>query len=357
MRLSRIKLENFRNLQPLDLALPAAEVYVLYGQNGAGKTNFLEALSLLAPGRGIHGDAPEDMLAHQQQTWSFFAEGEVAGQPHNIGQIYREGKRSLQVDGDRAESYADLAVTGSVVWLTPKQDRLFFETPKLRRQFLDRLVYGIIPSHADWLSLYQRDQKIRQKLLKEHRPDLDWLDLLEEQLATVGVQIHQARLQYLEPLNAMLADEGLTLTLDGSMERFSDPASLQLALRQDRDRDARFGTTHSGPHRSDVVGHYPARGLNLSLASMGQHKRALVQILLAHTKVVHQVSGQAPTLLLDEVTAHLDSSVRQALLSQLKALHAPLWLAGTERSLFGDVPDACFIRVEDGVVALEADHA
>lgn len=357
MRLSRIKLENFRNLAALDLALPEAEVYVLYGQNGAGKTNLLEALSLLSPGRGIHGDAPEDMLAHNATTWSFFAEGAVAGQPHNIGQVYREGKRSLQVDGDKAESYADLAVTGSVVWLTPKQDRLFFETPKIRRQFLDRLVYGITPAHADWLSRYQRDLKTRQKLLKDHRPDLDWLDLLEEQLATVGVQIHTARREYIEQLNAMLESEGLTLQLEGGMEKCPDAQSFQLALRQDRDRDAKFGTTHTGPHRADLSGEYPTRNLTLALASMGQHKRALIHILLAHTKVVHRVVGIAPTLLLDEVTAHLDAGVRQELLSQLRALHAPLWLAGTERSLFEDVPQACFIAVANGVITVEPNHA
>jgi DNA replication and repair protein RecF len=357
MRLSRFKLENFRNLAACDLALPAAEVYVLYGQNGAGKTNLLEALSLLSPGRGIHGDSPDDMLAHGADEWSFFVSGEVQGQPHSLGQLYRDGKRSLQVDGTKAESYADLAVTGSVVWLTPKQDRLFFETPKIRRQFLDRLVYGVTPAHADWLSRYQRDLKTRQKLLKDHRPDLDWLDLLEEQLATVGTQINAARQAYLEQLNAMLNSEGLQLSLESGLEKAPDAAAFQFALRQDRERDARFTATHTGPHRADLKGVYPARQLQLALASMGQHKKALIHILLAHTKVVHQATGVAPTLLLDEVTAHLDAEVRQELLSQLRALHAPLWLAGTERSLFEDVPNACFIKVENGRVMPEAQDA
>lgn len=357
MQLSRIKLENFRNLALCDLALPASEVYVLYGANGAGKTNWLEALSLLSPGRGIHGDTPQDMLAQGAAEWSLFAEGQVADQTHNIGQLYREGKRQLQVNGSKAESYADLAITGSVVWLTPTQDRLFFETPKTRRQFLDRLVYGVTPAHADWLSRYQHNLKIRQRLLKDRRPDLDWLDLLEEQLATLGLQIHAARRAYLEQLNAMLATEGLLLALEGTLERTPDTAQLQQALRQDRDRDAKFGTTHTGPHRSDLKGEYPARGLLLGLASMGQHKRALIHIVLAHTRVVHQVVGLAPTLLLDEVTAHLDAAVRQELLSQLQELHAPLWLAGTERSLFADVPRACFIKVEDGTLTVETPAA
>ena len=362
MHLTRLQLDGFRNLRSLDIALAGAARVVVYGHNGAGKSSLLEALSLLAPGRGVLGANLEERVQHALPAttapaetpppqWSLSAHT----QQGHIGQRWLGGKRQVAINGQAVQRHADLAQVGSVVWLSPRQDRLFYEAPKGRRQFLDRLVYALTPTHADTLSRYSQLLKARQQVLKN--PDADWLSVVEAQLAALGAAIHAARTDYLHALAPHLQALQLQLTLTDGPEAFQDLSLYQHHLADNRARDHKFAATHYGPHRTDIHGQW-LNGPALDQASMGQHKRALLMLLVGHAQLLQAGRQTPPLVLLDEVTAHLDEGVRQLVFGHLRDLGAAVWLTGTERSLFQKLPRATtqWIKVHEGTIFTEVNH-
>ena len=358
MWVKTLKLNTFRNLATATLQLPGPGVYVLYGPNGAGKTNVLEALSLLSPGQGLHRDRLDSMTQHGASGWSLYAETVQGDETHRVGMQLAQGRRQLRLDGEDVSGQAQLAQVGAVVWFTPEMDRLFFDSPSARRRFLDRLVFGVMPTHAGALSRYTSHMQKRARLLKEHA-DPDWIALEEQQVADWGVRVARARLDFLEMLAPHLVE--VALALSGSAEKLvlesADPvADFTAQLMANRARDQRYGSTHFGPHRSDVGGTLAlpeGPAVALAQASMGQHKRAVLQMLIGHARLLKAATGHAPCLLLDEVAAHLDASSRALLYTQLAPLAAQLWLTGTERQQFEGLPEAHFIAARAGELQLE----
>jgi len=381
MWIKKIKTNSFRNLQQVDLTLPNAGVYVLYGHNGAGKTNILEVISLLSPGQGLHRDALEHMLPEPVQgkkakQWGFYSEV-CRNNPHQdthqeevytIGVGYSKKKRTIKINGNEVSSQAELANLGAVLWFTPEMDRLFFASPAARRRFFDRLVFGLYPNHATHLSRYTKHQQSRAQLLKDPEADPDWLSLEEQQMAHYAVAVAQARLQYLEQLKPFM--NHVSLQLRGNAEKLyteileehdahnahNAHATFAAQFNQDRRRDGRFKTTHFGPHRTDLGGALSLEvGENVPLerTSMGQHKKALLHILIAAAKLQHAQTGHPPCILLDEVATHLDAQARSLLYGQLLPLGGQLWLTGTEKSQFKGLKNARFIAVEGGIATAE----
>lgn len=357
MLVTRLKLTDFRNIAAADLVADGAGAYVLVGPNGAGKTNLLEALSLLSPGQGLHRAKYDGMTRHGAPHWGLYAETTLGGEPHQAGMQYTNGKRTLRVDGDENPPQSALAALGAVVWLTPQMDRLFYDSPASRRRFIDRLTYGLITTHAGALGRYTHHLQARMRLLKDHA-DPDWLTVEEQQLAYWGTQVLFGRAQCLAALAPALAD--VTLTLSGTLEKRAEEvgaadmvAAYTAELAKNRKRDARFEATHFGPHRTDLTGTLhleDGTATPLELTSMGQHKRTLLSILLAHAQVIKHATGHPPLMLLDEAAAHLDPTQRQRLYTNLLPLGCQLWLTGTEKSLFDDLPKARFIEVRGGWV-------
>ncbi len=360
MWINRLKINQFRNLTPTDITLPESGVYVLYGHNGAGKTNLLEALSLLSPGQGLHRAKLDHMTAENSKEWSIFAEISSLNTNRKLGMVYNKKRRQIKLDGEDMPSQAELAKLGSVLWFTPEMDRLFYDSPAARRRFFDRLVFSITPEHALNLNRYTRHIQNRAKLLKENTPDQEWLTIEEQQAAHFGVKVSQQRLNYLTQLQPSLKD--VTMELVGNAESIikespenSEEETESLfaqTLLQNRSRDARFATTHFGSHRSDVSG-VLYTDTPLSRASMGQHKKALLHILIAAAELQYKTDGQPPCILLDEVATHLDETSRDDLYQRLMAMGGQLWLTGTEKSFFGNLQKPYFIRVNNGQITPE----
>ena len=343
MSVARLTLTDFRSYAGASI-VPGPGFNVLTGENGAGKTNVLEALSLLAPGRGLRG-APLPDMARRGGEGGFtvaatLSDGPVIGTGIAVNAPER---RIVRIDGATA-SAASLAERISIVWLTPAQDRLFTDSAGARRRFLDRLVLALEPGHARHAARYEAAMRQRNRLLADERPDPAWLDALEAAMAEHGQEIALGRDRLVTALGEIAVPEDafarVTLALDDG--EVSD-------LRASRPRDAAAGRTLSGPHRQDLRVSHAAKQMPAAQSSTGEQKALLIGIVLAHAELVAQQAGHAPVLLLDEVAAHLDARRRASLFERLNG-RGQVWLTGTDASAFAEAADARHFTVVEGSI-------
>jgi DNA replication and repair protein RecF len=348
--IGRLTLSDFRNHADA-LILPDHAFIVLTGENGAGKTNILEAVSMLAPGRGLRGAALRDM-ARQGGPGSFGIAAEVDGVVLGTGTSPQAPDRRQVRIGGVASSANALADHLAIVWLTPAMDRLFMDSPGGRRRFLDRLTLALHPGHAVHAARYEAAMRARNRLMADlASADPAWLAALEAQMEEHGAVLSAARADLVARLVAELAnqpDEPFARPLLAIEGEEDGEGPLAVRLARERRRDAAAGRTLSGPHRQDLAVTHAAKGQAAALCSTGEQKALLLSILLAHAALVAAHRGQPPVLLLDEVAAHLDPSRRAALFDRLRAAGGQVWMTGTEESLFNDLGDATRFTVTAG---------
>ena len=340
------------------------------GANGAGKTNLLEAVSLLAPGRGLRRAAFADMARAGGERWAVAARLRGMDGEARIGMEWRASEggdgnsaRRLLVNGKAPRSSAELGRHLRIGWLTPAMDRIFGGPAGERRRFFDRLTAALDPQHAARAGTLERLLRQRNRLLEEARPDAAWLDAVEARLAEAAVAVAAARLAALEALRGgMAALEGggafpfARLGLQGWVEdRLGESPAVEVedayreALARGRRRDAAAGRTLEGPHRTDLEVEHGPKAMAARLCSTGEQKALLIALIMAHAAAVKAQAGHAPVLLLDEVAAHLDAARRAGLFRALEALGCQAWMTGTDEGLFEDIRGrAQFLRIDDG---------
>lgn len=351
--IGRLTLSDFRNHADA-LIVPDHGFILLTGDNGTGKTNILEAVSMLAPGRGLRGAALRAM-ARQDGPGGFGIAAEVDGVVLGTGVVAATPDRRQVRIGGVASSANALADHLSIVWLTPAMDRLFLDSPGGRRRFLDRLTLALHPAHAAHSARYDAAMRARNRLLTDQRrADPAWLSALESQMGEHGAALAAARSDLVARLNLALAgqpDAPFARPMI-AIESEEDGSDLPLAerLARERRRDAAAGRTLSGPHRHDLSVLHIAKGQPAALCSTGEQKALLLSILLAHATLVAEHRGQPPVLLLDEVAAHLDPSRRAALFDRLEHTGGQVWMTGTESSLFNELSSATRLTVTAGHV-------
>ncbi|MER8522767.1 DNA replication/repair protein RecF [Mesorhizobium sp. M0643] len=367
--ISKLTLTNFRNYAALAIDLDPGAV-VFSGDNGAGKTNLLEAISLLTPGRGLRR-APYSEVAREGGDGGFALHARLDGPEGQVeigtgisGSDGEAGRR-VRINGATARSAEDMLEWLRVVWLTPAMDGLFPGPAADRRRFLDRLVLAIDPGHGQRALDYEKAMRGRNRLLADGSRDGAWFDAIEMQMAETGVAIAAARAELVRLLAAMIdrlpgdglfpqADIGISGELEGELgilpavdveERF------RRALAQGRDRDRTAGRTLDGPHRSDLVVRHRPKAMPAELCSTGEQKALLVGIVLSHARLTGEMSGMTPILLLDEIAAHLDGGRRAALFSILEELNCQAFMTGTDAALFDSLKGrAQFLTVDHGKV-------
>ena len=333
MAVTRLSLTDFRSYADALLA-PGPGFVILTGENGAGKTNVLEAVSLLSPGRGLRGAALVDM-ARKGGAGGFAVAARIGDVDVGTGTVAAAPeRRQVRINGAPASANS-LSEWLSVLWLTPAMDRLFADAASGRRRFLDRLVLALHSDHAMHSTRYDAAMRARNKLLAEEGPwDAAWLDALEARMAEHGATIAEARAVTVVALAERLAaaPEGpfarALIALEGG-----EPAPLAPA----RSRDAAAGRTLSGPHRADLLVTHAAKAQPAALCSTGEQKALLIGLILAHADLVAERTGDRPILLLDEVAAHLDPLRRRALFERLGAAGGQVWMTGTEAGLFAEI--------------------
>jgi len=340
MALSRLILNDFRNHAALEIR-PVAQFVALHGSNGAGKTNVLEAVSLLVPGRGLRRAAMSDMVS-TAGGGGFAIVAEVGGNVIGTGvSAEQPDRRKVRVNESNA-AINSLAEWLSVIWLTPAMDRLFADGAAARRRFLDRLVLALNPGHARHSSRYEKAMQQRNRLLSGGvAADPLWLDALEAQMAESGSAIEAARNWVVEALSMQLL---ATPSGPFAMPRIqmvdkvaTADGNLEAVWRKGRSRDAAAGRTLVGPHRADLEVLHSASGQVAEQCSTGEQKALLLSLILAHAALVSAQRDAPPILLLDEVAAHLDPSRRTALFGLLADTGAQVWMTGTEPELFNGI--------------------
>jgi DNA replication and repair protein RecF len=374
-RVHRLTLTNFRNYRAATLQADLRPI-VLYGPNGAGKTNLIEAISFLAPGRGLRRATLEEVAFHEGDgSWAVAAEVEgalgLATLGTGIERAHEEGatvQRKCRIDRESVASAAAFADHLRVVWLVPAMDSLFVGAPSERRRFLDRLALAVDAEHSSRVNALERALRSRNRLLEEARPDPHWLDAVEHETAELAVAVAGLRAEALHRLESVLASRQgsdfppVEIALDGWMEKLlpAHPAieieeRYRAVLRDNRGRDAAAGRTLDGPHLTDLLVVYRQKGIAAAEASTGEQKALLIGLVLAHARLIMEMTGSAPVLLLDEVVAHLDPVRRAALHGELAELGAQVWMTGADPALFAEIKDdAAMIEVNAGRLELKA---
>lgn len=368
--IKRLALTDFRNYTSVVVDCGAAPV-VLTGVNGAGKTNLLEAVSLLVPGSGIRR-APLDEIARRtgDGSWAVAAEvvtrhGQVAVGTGLVVQSTRtRAGRLVRIDGETASAGA-LAEHVEMVWLTPAMDQLLVGPAAERRRFLDRLILCFDPSFGRQASRYERAMQQRNRLLTDGG-DRVLLDALEIQMAETGTALAAARVEAVAALSGAIGARRHSqpdspfpwagVEVAGTLEAaLAQSAAIDVEdqyrerLKRDRHRDQGAGRALEGPHRSDLVVTHGPKAMPARLSSTGEQKALLMGLVLAHATLIAERRGEAPIVLLDEVAAHLDAGRRTALFAEILALGVQAWLTGTEPDAFSALAGrATILSVDEG---------
>ena len=349
MPVSRLSLTDFRSY-PAALIEPGPGFVLLSGENGAGKTNLLEAVSLLSPGRGLRG-APLSEMARIDGKGGLAVAARLGDVEVGTGTLpAAPERRQVRVNGAPA-LVNSLSEWLSVLWLTPAMDRLFLGSAGDRRRFLDRLVLALEPGHAHHSSRYEAAMRARNKLLADEAPaDTSWLTALEQQMAEHGAAIAGARARTVAELEQRLEEAPeddfarAAIQLEGWEE-----ADLAGQLRETRNRDKAAGRATSGPHRQELMVSHRAKQMEAARSSTGEQKALLLGLVLAHAELVDERRGAPPLLLLDEVAAHLDPKRRAALFARLEG-RGQVWMTATEAELFDGIGTASRFQVEGGAI-------
>ncbi len=388
--ITSLTLENFRNYRALSLSLSAAPV-VLRGRNGAGKTNILEAISLLSPGRGLRGAKLREMdcLAASLQLTALSKNETIAGAPSitapwvvaakiatgdettHIG-TGRDGestaeKRIIKINGEKVRSHAALASHVCVQWLTPSMDQVFIEGGTARRKLLDRIVYGFVPEHAARVLAYESAMRERNKLLADRvLADPYWLSVLEQQMAEHAVAITLARQEVMGRLDHELVEDiagfpRAVMSVEGLMEGWLDEGESALdvegrfaeRLTQSRNLDAARRRASIGPQRSNFIVIHKGKNMPAEQCSTGEQKALLLSIMLSAARARAAWCGVAPILLLDEVIAHLDVDKRASLFDLIRHSQIQAWMTGTDAADFKGIEGfSTTLEIDGGTVKM-----
>jgi DNA replication and repair protein RecF len=354
--IAHLALRDFRSYADLSLDI-AAPIIALAGENGAGKTNVLEAISLLSPGRGLRR-AEFGEMARSTGDGGFVVSASLDDDTQvgiGLTEPDEAGKRTRlqRINGAPSPTLMSVAEHVRVVWLTPEQDGLFRGSAGDRRRFLDRLVLAIDAAHGARVSGLERALRDRNRILEERPYDTIWLDAVERQAAELGVAVAAARAETVARLSALIAEtkneasafpwaglalEGEIDALVASLPAVDAEDAYRALLMRSRARDKAAGRTLIGPQASDLKARHGPKDIPAEQGSTGEQKALLVGLVLAHARLVNAMSGIAPIVLMDEVAAHFDPRRRAALYDALGELGAQVWMTGADEALFGDLP-------------------
>lgn len=347
--IKKLTLTNFRNHEYLKINVDERPV-IITGENGVGKTNILEAISFLAPGRGLKNAKICEVAKDGIHNWGVSATIKNDNFETNIG----TGKnpkisaknRIIRINDEQVKSQACLADVLSLIWLTPQMDGIFIGSSSDRRKFLDRMIYSFDPEHASRVFSYEHAMRERAKLLQSSG-DIHWINILEQKMAENSVAIADARIQiteliadYIEKSTTSFTKPYITAqgytedSLNSGMAAIDVEEKIKCDLKDLRMKDKFSGRTNCGCHKADLVAHHFGKNTPAAQCSTGEQKAMLLSIIIAKSKAKSKWKNQVPIILLDEVVSHLDELKKNELLQELMNLKAQIWITGVDKKIF-----------------------
>lgn len=332
-----LMLKDYRNFSSWAQSF-TPEMNIIIGPNGSGKTNILEAISFLSPGRGVRGSKHEEVIRHQQNLWcaNYALEGKLGTASVEIQYSNAPRQKNITYNGNKITA-TELVNLSNLVWLTPQMEGLFLDSSSTRRKFLDRIAYNFFPNHLKNLNKYEHFVQERRKVLADNwRYKTEWLDKLENEIVEVGLILHETRKEAVEKMQHIV-DQLKGDFPKSKMEILSflpsseNPAEIYLKeLFEGRERDSFTKTTSIGPHKSDFIVRYAANQMLAKLCSTGQQKALLISLTLATIDLIIQQTGYAPILLLDELFVHLDLERKTQLFEYIKEKKLQTFITTTD---------------------------
>ncbi len=338
MGVRSVRLFRFRNLADAEVPVDAEEIF-LVGENGQGKTNFLESVYLLAFGSSFRSRHEEDLIRRGDNEAAVQGVYGEDGQSRTVSvRLRRDGRKEIEVDSKPVADRKELAENIPVILFCHSDLEFVTGAPEQRRWFFNQTQSLFDPLHIDALRRYRRVLKSRNLALREQRHEL--IDVYDQQLAANGLELQRRRVVTSEEFNRTFgpifakvssAAESLRIVYKPSWPEPSQEAALA-ALAASRGRDEAAAVTTTGPHRDDF--RFVAAGRDYArLASTGQVRLLALSLRVAQAAYVQAMSRRRPVLLLDDVLLELDAGHRGRFLAALP---------GYEQAFFTFLPDERF---------------
>lgn len=362
MAITKVSLVNYRNHQKIDVDTNHKFI-LISGQNGSGKTNLLEAISLLAPGRGLRSAKFEDILGKLTEPaneWAVCSEVNYHDDINRIATGYLKqsinAKRIIKINETVLQKQSEVLHYLKIIWLTPQMDGIFLDSPSVRRRLLDRLSYNFYPEHAIEVAKYEHFMRSRMKLLSNDNYDELWVNNLEKSIIDAAINIAKTRVECVDLINKYIAELKTAfikphLQVKGNIEEMLSEVDLdkireniKQQFKNNRFRDAKSKRTNFGTHLSDLKVVNLQKNVSANHSSTGEQKAMLISMLLAQIKAMNDLFNCAPIVLLDEVFAHLDENRRSQLAQELNDLQAQIWITSTEPDLAKVFSNLCHIN-------------
>lgn len=345
MAIASLKLVNFRNHTELDIT-PHGSNIAISGANGAGKTNILEAISFLSPGKGIFNSTCQEILNthNAADSWQVFAELKTTDNDHKVGSGFHKisPKRIVRINESEPPKHHDLLEYLRVIWLIPQMDGILADTPSAKRRFIDRLTFNFYPKHAQSINRYEYALKSRNRLLQDGVNDEILLNNFESLMATEAIQITKFRKEAINLITSQIQKfktEFLApqILLCGEIEEMFEslqPQDLSVKivnkLKNNRRLDSVIKKCSYGVHKTDIRFIHPIKQVSASYCSTGEKKAMLISLIIAQAMILESIFQGSIILLLDDIFSHLDNSFSQNLLTEIKKLSAQCWITGTQ---------------------------
>ena len=353
-QIKSLKLINFRSHSDFSLSLSGKPLAII-GNNGAGKTNILEAISLLSPGRGIRNSKFSEMVKDDNSMpWGVNFNILSNGKNYEVSSGLRDNQkgRDIKINSKKVSGSSALPEIILLSWLTPSMDQIFNETPSYRRRFIDRLCAVYEKNHTKNIKIYEKLMAERNSSFKSKVLDNVWLDALENQMSDVSIAIAETRLTFISDLNKVLETNldpvwprahleiyGFVENLVSSWNSGKAKEMLCNEFKNNRERDFFSKRTNEGVHRSDLLVNEKNKKIEAKKCSTGEQKSLLMGIILSHLELVSSFKSRYPVLLLDEVLAHFDKIRRKSFFKQIQEIGSQIIMTGTDISVFEELGD------------------
>lgn len=339
MYIKILQLINYRNYEQLHIEL-GKNVNVFMGDNAQGKTNILEAIYYCGFAKSHRTTRDKELISwNKEQSFISLSVGRERLDKKIDINIFKDGKKAIKINSIKISKIGELVGTFNVVMFSPEDLRIVKESPGVRRKFLDMELCQLNKKYYHNLVQYNKVLAERNTVIKNSKLDLSMLDIYDDQLAQYAEYIIKSRISYLDKLNEhgrkvhgdiTSGKEEIEFKYISTVKNLDNiNKSMIDLLYQNRRKDVEKRITSIGPHRDDFnisINSIDAK----SYGSQGQQRTAVLTMKFASLRIIKELTGEYPVLLLDDVLSELDFNRKRYILSSIQDIQTVITCTGIE---------------------------